>query len=83
MKPRLDYGATKLVFGDKMITSSLVDSIGMSNALLRCDNWHMLNEVWPHHDAFGRMFGLAPSPLRAMLESSTEEGWQTTYKEAR
>ena len=56
MEPRWKASEVRLVFGDKMITKNLLLNSGMDKAILRCNLWHLLNEVYPRKNFWFTVF---------------------------
>jgi hypothetical protein len=67
------------------VTDTLRSKLGVQDSCsLRCDMWHMMNEVWPKQNAFGSVhYDSVRHFLKGMLESRDKEYWENCYKSAR
>ena len=82
MESRWLLSDVRFVFGDLKITPRLLTDTGMMNAQLRCDTWHLLNEVWPKNESFGNLFHSLSPFLRTMVESKTRKDWDMGHNSA-
>jgi hypothetical protein len=84
MEPRWDPTNVRLLFGDLKVTQAILDSTGMDNCLLRGDMWHLLNQVWPHQNSFGRAaYAKISNFLQLMVGCENEKDWNFAYQSAR
>ena len=52
--PRFSLSRIRIIFGDQFLKASLIERLGISDTVtLRCDYWHMKNQVWPSRSSFG------------------------------
>ena len=74
MEPQFSLENVKYIFGDQLITQSLLDQLNISSTcVLRCDYYHVINEVWPKY--FGQqIFNNISNWLRLMLNSKKKTG---------
>ena len=82
MEPRFSLNNIRLIFGDKGITLTLLESLGIDRTcLLRGDYHHLINEVFP--EQFGiHKFTLISGHLSTMLLGSRNE-WDNSYTSAK
>ena len=54
--PEFCLSNIRIIFGDKFITESLLQTLGIENtAILQCDYWHQVTQVWPSQTNFGQV----------------------------
>ena len=75
MEPKWDLNKIRIIFADGLITQNLLDQLKISETCtLRCDYWHLMNEVFPKEHNFGSItFALIKNYLKKMLLSDTED----------
>ena len=57
LEPRFHLNKIRYIFSDQKVTNSLLIQLGIEKSCtLRCDCWHMMNEVWPKQINFGNQF---------------------------
>jgi hypothetical protein len=85
LEPRFNLSKIRIIFADMKVTDTLLSKLGIQDSCgLRCDMWHMMNEVWPKQNAFGSVhYDSVRHFLKGMLESRDEEYWENCYKSAR
>ena len=82
MLPQFDRRSIKIIFCDEFITQTLLSNLQISStAMLRCDRWHILNEVLPKH--FGLRWNQLKGPMTAMIDSKSESEWDEAFQEAK
>ena len=76
-EPKFKLNNIKIIFGDQFFKDSLIMKLGIeSTCTLRCDYWHMMNEVWPSASSFGSSVMNKIRPyLEGMLRCFTKEQW--------
>ena len=83
LEPRFQLSKIRFIFADQKITNRLLSQLNINlTCTLRCDSWHLMNEVWPKHNNFGNEFQRIKGYLRGMLESHTKEQWDDCFQNA-
>ncbi len=82
MEPHYKLSQTSIMFADELITPSVLLKLGIQNTcILRGDQYHLLNEVWPA--AFGSFCSDMRCHLEAMFSSKSVEEYDLGYAGAR
>jgi hypothetical protein len=69
LEPRFQLDKIRIIFANKGITNSLLHLLSIhETCLLRCDYWHLMNEVWNKATSFGGQFDTIKNFLKSMLE---------------
>ena len=84
MEPKWQISKLRIIFADGLITQTLLDELNISETCtLRCDYWHLMNEVFPKNHNFGNVgFALIKNHLKKMLLCDSEDQWKTSYNDA-
>jgi hypothetical protein len=85
LEPRFNPSKIRIIFADMKGTDTLLSKLGIQDSCsLRCDMWHMMNEVWPKQNAFSSVhYDSVRHFLKGMLESRDKEYWENCCKSAR
>ena len=81
MEPRRKANEVYLVFGDKMITMSLLLQSGITKTILCCDMWYLVNEVFLKSNYFGSTFSDICEHLESILEYNTEDQFSICFED--
>ena len=81
MEPRWLLSSLKLIFADNFITDQLLLLLGVTETCtLRCDRYHLVNEVWPTASSFGEtILAKVKNYLLQMLTGKTRKIWDQAY----
>ena len=84
MEPRWLLSSLKLIFADNFITDQLLSLLGINETCtLRCDHYHLINEVWPTATSFGEtILAKVKNNLLQMLTGRTKKIWDNAYSTA-
>ena len=84
IEPRWSLSNIKILYADSLITSKLLDNLGISNTcILHGDYFHLYKENWPKPENFGAVtFKVIKSQLSKMLTCSKQSEWDKAFKEA-
>lgn len=81
MTPQFQKSNIALIFSDEFLTDDLLVRLEIQEtAILRCDQWHLLHEVWPKY--FGRHWQDVENKLRAMIEGKTKAIFDEAFASA-
>ena len=84
MEPKWSLSKLRIVFSDGFITQTLLEKLNIATTCtLRCDYWHVIQEVLPKEHNFGRVcFSIIEPHLKKMLTSNSESEWTIAFKAA-
>ena len=84
IEPRWSLSKIQIIYGDGLITKTLLQNLGISNTcILHGDYFHLYKENWPQPQNFGIVvFKLIKAQLSTMLLSKTKSEWDKAFEEA-
>ncbi len=81
MVPEFDKKRIRLIFADEFVTDELLERLGITcTATLRCDHWHLLNDVWPKY--FGAHWDKVKPAMKVMLQDRSKERFEEAFESA-
>ena len=85
MEPKWSLSNLRIIFSDGFITQSLLHQLRIDQTCtLRCDYWHVINEVLPKEHNFGKLcYPIVECYLKNMLTCDTEQEWNQAFNEAK
>ena len=83
--PQWNLSKIRIIFGDGFITPTLLRDLNIEQScILHGDYYHLLNEIWPSVENFGkRLHTLIKDDLKLMISSKTILEWELGYVRAR
>ena len=82
--PRWSISNIRLTFADIFIALHLWMKLSINDTCtLRCDDYHLINEVWPSANSFSEVkLSQILQYMTAVLSSYTEDQWYKVYNDA-
>ncbi len=81
MVPRFNKQSIKLIFADEFLSDEVLVYLEIiDTATLRCDHWHLVNEVWPKY--FGAHWEKVKAAMHVMIEVRSKERFDEAFQTA-